>query len=144
CIGTLAEIRGQISLCDPALLPDGTGLLGGKMANSQRGHVPHVVLQEELDALFVHDIAMFDAVRPESYGGLNRLGVGSMGHHLIATLATDGKGGLQLVIQKKRMPVPVPEGPHNAPTQLELDVGHAVLGLYTNSIHAPIRTVALP
>src|SRR5256885_15193043 len=100
-IGALAEIRSQMALCDPALLPDSTGLLGSKMANCQRGDVPHIVLQEELNALLVHDIAMFDTVRPQPYSGLDCLGVGGMGHHLVAPLATDGKGGPQLVIQEE-------------------------------------------
>src|SRR5262249_50179004 len=125
-IGTLAEIRSQMALCHPALFPDSTGLIGREMADSQCRDIPHVMLQEELEALLVHDIAMFDAVRSQSYGGLDRLGVGSMGHDLIAALVTDGKGGLQLVIQEERVPVPIPERPHNATGQIELDVVHTV------------------
>src|SRR5262245_54114113 len=104
-----------MALRHPALLPDGAGLLGRELANRQGRHVPHVVLQEELDTLLVHDIAVFDAVCPQPYGGLDRLGVGSMGHDVVATLATDSKGGLQLLLQEERMPVPVPGWPHNTP-----------------------------
>src|SRR5215813_8932204 len=114
------------------------------MANSEGGDVPDTVFQEQLDALLVHDIAMFDTVRSKSNCRFHCLRIGGMGHHLITALATDSKGGLQLIIQEKRVPVPIPGRPHNAPGEIELDVVHAVFNLFANSLYESIGTIALP
>src|SRR4029453_8027486 len=99
-------------LLDPALLPDIAGLTGSKMANSQGGDIPDIVFQEQPDTLLVHDIAVFDTVCSKANCRFHRLRIGGMGHHLIAALTTDSKGGLQLVIQEKRVPMPTPGRPH--------------------------------
>src|SRR4030095_15619923 len=114
------------------------------MADSQGGNVPDVVFQEQLDTLLVHDIAVFDTVRSKPNGRFDRLRIGGMGHHLITALATDRKGGLQLIIQEKRVPVPIPGRPHNAPGEIELDVVHTVFNLLANSLYESIGTIALP
>src|SRR5438132_939252 len=92
-VSTVAEIGRQMALLDPALLPGVTGLAGGEMADGQRRDIPRLLLQEELEALLVHDVAMFNTMGPETNRLLNRLGIGSMGHDFVAPLMADGKGG---------------------------------------------------
>src|SRR5262245_11911505 len=119
-------------LLDPALLPDITGLTGCEMANSQSRDIPDIVFEEEPDALLIHTIAVFDTVCSKANRSFHGLRISGMGHDLIATLATDSKGSLQLVIQEKRVPVPIPGRPHNAPGEIELDVVHTIFDLLTN------------
>ena len=38
------------------------GLAGRKMADGEGRHVPRIVLEQERDALVIHDIAMLDAM----------------------------------------------------------------------------------
>src|SRR5215813_9875275 len=99
------------------------------MANSQGGNIPDIVFQKQPDTLLVHNIAVFDTVRSKANRRFHCLRIGGMGHHLIATLATDSKGGLQLLIEEKRMPMPISGWPHNAPSEIQLDVVHAVFNL---------------
>src|SRR4029453_18703680 len=130
-------------LLDPALLPDITGLTRSKMANSQGGDIADIVFQEQPDTLLVHDIAVFDTMCSKANCRFHCLRIGSMGHHLIAALATDSKGGLQLVIQEKRVPVAIPGRPHNTPGEIELDVVHTIFDLLTNGLYEAIGTIAL-
>src|SRR5215831_15359762 len=113
------------------------------MANSQGGNIPDIVFQKQPDTLLVHNIAMFDTVRSKADRRFHCLRIGGMGHHLIAALTTDSEGGLQLVIQKKRMPVPIPGRPHNAAGEIELDVVHTVFNLLANSLYEAIGAIAL-
>src|SRR5262245_63865804 len=113
------------------------------MADSQGGNVPDVVFQEQLDTLLVHDTAVFDTVCSKPNGRFDCLRIGGMRHHLITALATDSKGGLQLIIQEKRVPMPIPGRPHNAPGEIELDVVHTIFNLLANSLYKSIGAIAL-
>ena len=102
----------HVALLDPALLPVVGRLVGGEVADRERRHVPGVVLQEQLDALVVEDVAMLDAVCPQPDRVLHRLGIGRMRHHLELAQLADLEGRFQFVLQQERVPV---AGPRRAP-----------------------------
>jgi hypothetical protein len=100
------------------------------------------VLQQELHALVVHDVAVLDAVRAEADRVLHRLGIGGVRHHLELALAADRECRAQLVFEQERVPVPVPCRPHDAARQIELDVIDTVLDLLADRAHEAVGTVA--
>src|SRR5262249_32007973 len=114
------------------------------MANSQGVDIPDIVFQKQPDTLLVHNISVCDTVCSKSNRRCHGLKIGGVSHHLVAALATDSKGGLQLLIEENRMPVPIPGWAHNAPGEIKLDVVHTVFNLPTNSLDEAIGAIALP
>ena len=100
------------------------------------------MLEEELDALVVHDVAVLDAVRPEANRVLHGLGIGRVRHHLEVALAADGERRFQLVLQQERVPVAVPGGTHDAAGEVHLDVIDPVLDLLADGFHEAVGAVA--
>src|SRR5215472_10385979 len=98
------------------------GLAGRKMADGEGRHVPRIVLEQERDALVIHDVAMLDAMGAESDCILYRIRVGGVRHNLEAALPADLKGGADLVVEQERMGVEVPCRPHDAARQVKLDM----------------------
>ena len=113
------------------------------MTDGKRGHVPRIVLEEQLDALVVHDVTVLNAVRAQANRVLHRIGVGGVRHHPEFTLAADGEGRRQLVFKQKRMPVSVPRGAHDAAGEIQLDVIDAVFDLFADCFDEAVRTIAL-
>ena len=113
------------------------------MADGERRHVPGVVLEQQLDALVVHDVAVLDAVRAEADRVLHGLGIGRVRHHLEVALAADRERRLQLVLEQERVPVAVPRRAHDAAGEVQLDVIDAVLDLLADRFHEAVRAVAL-
>src|SRR5215471_12629353 len=84
------------------------GLAGRKMADGEGRHVPSIVLEQQLDALVVHNVAMLDAMGAEPDRILHCFRVGGVRHHLEATLAADLEGSADLVVEQERVGVEVP------------------------------------
>src|SRR3954454_23338445 len=113
------------------------------MADRERRHVPRVVLEQEVNALVVHDVAVLDAMGAEPDRVLHRIRVGGMRHDLEAALAADLEGGAQLFVEQERMGVKVPCRPHDAAREVELDVVDTVLDLLADGFYPAIGTVDL-
>src|SRR5215467_1005651 len=117
------------ALCNPGSFKPIGGLAGRKMADGEGRHVPRIVLEQERDALVVHDVAMLDAMGAEPDRTLHRFRVGGMRHDLEAALPADLKGSADLVVEQERMGMKVPGRPHDAAREVEFDVVDAVLDL---------------
>ena len=141
-VGAAAQRGREVALREPAALPLVARLVRRQMADRECRHVPGVVLEEQLDALVVHDVAVLDAVRPEPNRVLHGLGIGRVRHHPELALAADGERRLQLVLQQERVPVAVPGGTHDAAREVHLDVIDAVLDLLADRFHEAVGAVA--
>src|SRR6201987_2547334 len=119
------------------------GLAGCKMADGEGRHVPRIVLEQERDALVIHDVAMLDAVSAEPDRILHCFRVGGMRHDLKAALPADLEGNADLVIEQERMGVEVPGRPHDAAREVKLDMVDAVLDLLADGFQPTIGTVNL-
>jgi len=78
------------------------------MADREGRHVPGLVLDQERDALVVHDVAMLNAMGAQPDRTLHRFRVGGMRHDLEAALPADLEGSADLVVEQERMGVEVP------------------------------------
>src|SRR3954447_5092266 len=119
------------------------GLAGRKMADGEGRHVPRVVLEQERDALVIHDVAMLDAMGAQKDRTLHCIRVGGMRHDLEAALAADLEGSADLIVEQERMGVEVPCRPHDAARKVELDVVDAVLDLLAYGFDPTIGAVDL-
>src|SRR5437660_12806902 len=119
------------------------GLAGRKMADGEGRHVPRIVLEQERDALVIHDVAMLDAMGAKPDRILHCIGVGGMRHDLEAALPADLEGSADLVVEQERMGVEVPCRPHDAAREVKLDMVDAVLDLLADSFHPAIGSVNL-
>ena len=90
------------------------------MADGQGRHVPRIVLEQERDALVIHDVAMPDAMGAEPDRILHCIRVGGMRHDLEAALPADLEGGADLVVEQERMGVEAHAGPMMPPERLSL------------------------
>src|SRR5262249_31758688 len=108
CLGAATQRRRGPTFGNPGSFERGGGLAGRKMADGGGRHVPRIVLEQERDALVVHDVAMLDAVGAEPDRTLHRVRVGGMRHDLEAALAADLESSADLVIEQERMGVEVP------------------------------------
>jgi hypothetical protein len=61
-LGTATQRRRETPLGNPGGFERAGGLALRKMADGEGRHVPGIVLDEERDALVVHDVAMLDAM----------------------------------------------------------------------------------
>ena len=113
------------------------------MADGEGRHVPGVVLEQQRDALVVHDVAMLDAVGAEPDRILHRFRVGGMRHDLETALPADLESGAELLVEQERMGVEVPRRPHDPAREVELDVVDAVFDLLANGFHPAIGAVDL-
>src|SRR5690242_8709032 len=113
------------------------------MADGEGRHVPRIVLEQERDALVIHDVAMLDAMGAEPDRILHCIGVSSMRHDLEAALSTDLEGSADLVVEQERMGVEVPCRPHDATREVKLDMVDAVLDLLADRFHPTIGAVNL-
>src|SRR5215467_6850272 len=105
------------------------GLAGCKMADGEGRHVPRIVLEQECDALVIHDVAMLDAMGAEPDRILHRIRVGGMRHDLETAPPADLEGSADLVVEQERMGVEVPGRSHDTAREVKLDVVDAVLDL---------------
>ena len=96
------------------------GLAGRKMAYGEGRHVPRIVLEQERDALVIHDIAMLDAMGAEPDRILHCIRVGGMRHDLEPALPADLEGSADLVVEQERVRVKVHAGPMMPPERLSL------------------------
>ena len=113
------------------------------MADGEGRHIPSIVLEQQRNALVIHDVAMLDAVGAEPDRILNRLRIGGMRHDLEAALPADLERSADLVVEQERMGVKVPGRPHDAARQVELDVVDAILDLLADGLHPTIGAVDL-
>ena len=67
-----------------------------------------------------------------------------MGHDFIAPLMGHGEGGFQFFLKKERVGVAVPEGTHHAAGQVQLNVVHRILDLFTDGLDESVGAVAFP
>ena len=141
--GAHHQFRSQALLLHPALFALGGGLRGRQVRNAQGRHIPGAALQEEPDALFVHDVPVFDGVGAVREGCLHRIRVGGVGHHVVAALAAQSESGGKLLLQQEGVDVLVPERAHNAAGEVQLDVVHAVLDLLPHRVDETVGAVAL-
>ena len=100
------------------------------------------MLDEELDAFVIENVAVFNAVRAEHNRVLDRLGVGRVRHHLEFAQAADVERSLELLVKEKRVPVQIPRGAHDAAGQVQLDVVDPVLDLLADRLDEAVRAVA--
>ena len=142
--GAAHQVGGQVLSLHVVPFPLGLRLRRGQVGDAQSGHVPGAALQETGDTVFVHHVAVFDAVSAEPDGGFHRPGVGGVGHDRHGALAAQIECRLQLLGQQERVQVPVPMGTHNAAGQVQLDVVYAVFDLLADGFHEPVGAVALP
>src|SRR6202040_1982495 len=98
------------------------GLAGRKMADGEGRHVPRIVLEQERDALVIHNVAMLDAMGTEPDRILHCIRAGGMRHDLEAALPADLEGSADLVVEQERMGVEVPCRPHEAAREVKLDM----------------------
>src|SRR5215831_7335450 len=131
------------ALCSPGRFERIGGLAGRKMADGEGRHVPRIVLEQERDALVIHDIAMLDAMGAEPDRILHCIRVGCMRHDLEAALPADLKGSADLVLEQERMGVEVPCRPHDAAREVKLDMIDAVLDLLADGFDPTIGAVNL-
>src|SRR6266436_7015896 len=119
------------------------GLAGRKMADGEGRHVPRIVLEQERDALVIHDVAMLDAMGAEPDRILHCIRVGGMRHDLEAALPADLEGSADLVVEQEGMGVEVPCRPHDPAREVKLDMVDAVLDLLADGFHPTIGAVNL-
>jgi putative tryptophan/tyrosine transport system substrate-binding protein len=62
CLGTATRRMREPAVGNPGGFERVGGLAGRKMADGEGRHVPGIVLEQERDALVVHDVAMLDAM----------------------------------------------------------------------------------
>src|SRR5215472_9546607 len=86
------------ALCSPGRFERIGGLAGRKMTDGEGRHVPRIVLEQERDALVIHDVAMLDAMGAEPDRILHCFRVGGMRHDLEAALSADLEGSADLVV----------------------------------------------
>src|SRR5215469_11593013 len=125
----------ESAFCNPGSFKPIGGLAGRKMADGEGRHVPRIVLEQERDALVIHDVAMLDAVGAEPDRILHGIRVGGMRHDLEAALPADLEGSADLVVEQERMGVEVPCRPHDAAREVKLDMVDAVLDLLADGFH---------
>src|SRR6201984_2734758 len=113
------------------------------MADGEGRRVPRIVLEQERDALVVHNVAMLDAMSAQPDRILYRIRVGGMRHDLEAALPADLEGSADLIVEQERMGVEVPCRPHDAARKVELDMVDAVLDLRADGFHPTIGSVNL-
>src|SRR5215467_8912845 len=101
------------ALCNPGSFKPIGGLAGRKMADGEGRYVPGIVLEQERDALVVHDVAMLDAMGAQPDCILYRIRVGGMRHDLEATLVADLERGANLVVEQKLVGMEVQNRHHN-------------------------------
>src|ERR1700747_3635270 len=118
-------------------------LARGKMADREGRHVPGLMLEQERDALAIHDVAMLDAMGAELDRILHCIRVGGMRHDLEATLSADLEGGADLVVEQERMGVEIPCRPHDAAREVKLDMVDTVLDLVADGFHPTTGAVNL-
>src|SRR5215472_862901 len=95
------QSRRESALCNPCGFERVGGLAGRKMADGEGRHVPGIVLEQERDALVVHNVAMLDAMSAEPDRILYRLRVSGMRHDLEAALPADLEGSADLVVEQE-------------------------------------------
>ena len=139
-----AEIRGEVALLHPALLPRVAGLIRRQVRDGERRDVPGPVRAQGVDAGGVHDVAVLDAVRAQPGRGHHGLRVRGVRHDPEAALAADRERGLELLLEEERLRVAVPRRAHDAAGQVQLDVVDAVLDLLADRPHEAVGPVALP
>src|SRR5215472_6027311 len=133
----------ESAFCNPSSFEPIGGLAGRKMTDGEGRHVPRIVLEQERDALVIHDVAMLDAVGAEPDRVLHCFRVCRMRHDLEAALPADLEGSAHLVVEQERMGVEVPCRPHDAAREVKLDVVYAVLDLLADGFHPTIGAVNL-
>src|SRR5215469_18098091 len=133
----------ESAFCNPGSFKPIGGLAGREMADGEGRHVPRMVLEQERDALVIHDVAMLDAMGAEPDRILYRIRVGGMRHDLEAAFPADLEGSADLVVEQERMGVEVPSRPHDAARKVELDMVDAVFDLLADGFHPTIGTVNL-
>jgi hypothetical protein len=101
CLGAATQRLWERALGNPVCFERAGGLAGRKMADGEGRHVPGIVLEQEGDALVVHDVAMLDAVGTQPDRILHCLGVGGVRHDLEAALAADLEGSADLVVEQE-------------------------------------------
>src|SRR5215469_5797566 len=131
------------ALCNPGSFKPIGGLAGRKMADGEGRHVPRIVLEQERDALVIHDVAMLDAISAEPDCILYRIRIGGMRHDLEAALPADLERGADLVVEQEGVGVEVPSRAHDAAREVKLDVVDTVLDLLADGFHPTIRAVDL-
>src|ERR1700747_311569 len=119
------------------------GLAGRKMADGEGRHVPGIVLEQERDALVIHDVSMLDAVGAEPDRILHRIRIGGMRHDLESALPADLEGSADLVVEQERMGVEVPCRPHDASREVKLNMVDTVLDLLADGFDPSIGAVDL-
>ena len=95
------------------------------------------MLEQERDALVIHDVAMLDAMGAELDRILHCIRVGGMRHDLEATFPADLEGSADLVVEQERMGMEIPCRPHDAAREVKLDVVNAVLDLLADGFTQP-------
>src|SRR5262245_47814736 len=111
------------------------------MADSEGRHVPGIVLEEERDALVIHDVTMLDAMGAEPDCIRHCIRVGGMRHDLEVALPADLESSADLVIEQERMGVEIPCRPHDASRKVKLDMVNAALDLLADGFHPTIGAV---
>ena len=142
-LGAATQRRREPALGNPGGFERVGRLAGRKMADGEGRHVPGIVLEQQRDALVVHDVAVLDAMGTEPDRILHRIRVGGMGHDLEAALPADLERSADLVVEQERMGVKVPGRPHDAARQVELDVVDAIFDLLADGLHPTIGAVDL-
>src|SRR5215469_14511165 len=120
------------------------GLAFRKMADREGRHVPGIVLEQKVDALVIHDVAVLDAVSAKPDRVLHRLGVGGMRHNLEPAFPTDLEGSTEFVVKQERVGVEIPGRPHDAAREIELDVVDPILDLLADGFDPTVGAVDLP
>src|SRR6516164_5384992 len=143
CLGTATERLREPAVGNPSGFEPVGDLAGRKMADGEGRHVPRIVLEQELDALVIHDVAMLDAMGAEPDRILYCIRVGGMRHDLEAALPADLEGSADLVVEQERMGVEVPRRPHDTAREVKLDVVDTVLDLLADGFHPTIGAVNL-
>src|SRR6516165_1510412 len=92
CLGAATQRRRWPTFGNPVGFERIGRLARGKMADREGRYVPSLVLEQEREALVVHDVAMLDAMRAQPDRTLHRFRVGGMRHDLEATLPADLEG----------------------------------------------------
>ena len=101
CLGTAAYRMREPAVGNPSGFEPIGGLAGRKMADGEGRHVPRIVLEQERDALVIHDVAMLDAMGAEPDRILHCIRVGGMRHDLEAALPADLEGSADLVVEQE-------------------------------------------
>src|SRR5204862_6844821 len=102
CLRTATQRMREPAVSNPSGFEPIGGLAGRKMADGEGRHVPRIVLEQEHDALVIHDVAMLDDMGAEPDRILHCIRVGGMRHDLEAELPADLERSADLVIEQER------------------------------------------